>query len=334
MTGWTEEGLIRSWRALAKQDGDEKARYVHLTKIGDISVEAGCHFPLGQEGLVFCFPRAQSIDTARLPEGKGFDVSIADQDGSHFGATSIALIRKSEGSPDIFALLAVDILRTLEIAFDDGTQDVLEAFFERLKEWQGFMSRTQRPLSPDAQLGLLGELWFLNALAQTSLENRALDCWQGPLRAAQDFRINGGAAEIKSTLKTGSFVARINSIEQLDGAASPLYLCGLRFEEKSDGVSLVSLVAELRSKFQSAGAQRGFNALLMVAGYLDEHHHLYDRAVSLKETKIFRVEGDVPRLIRTQLPSAIRSARYDLDLDAIESPSCELEDVFTAFGLD
>jgi hypothetical protein len=171
-------------------------------------------------------------------------------------------------------------------------------------------------------------------LAKTKLGAGALDCWHGPLRAAQDFRVNGGAVEVKSTIKSGAFLARINSIEQLDGAESPFYLCGLRFEEKPDGTSLAGLVAKLRTEFQAAGVQRGFDALLMVMGYIDEHDHLYDRPLALKDAKAFRVEEGMPRLTRSGVPGAIRSASYVLDLDAIESSSTGLTDMIIAFGLN
>jgi hypothetical protein len=334
MTGWTEEGLIRSWRALAKQASDENWRYVHLAKIGQVSIEAGCHFPLGREALIVCFPGKWPIDPARLPEGKGFDVTRIDTEAQFAGTTSVALVRRPEGSPDIFAVMAVDTLRALGHVSNSGVQDVLATFLERVKEWQNFMARTQRPLSSDAQIGLFGELYLLEKLAKTKLGVGALDCWHGPLRAAQDFRVNGGAVEVKSTVRSGSFLARINSIEQLDGEESPFYLCGLRFEEKPDGTSLADLVANLRMEFQAAGVQRGFDALLMVMGYIDDHDHLYDRPMILKEAKAFRVEEGMPRLTRAGVPSAIRSASYVLDLDAIENSSSGLSDMIIAFGLN
>jgi hypothetical protein len=334
MTGWTEEGLVRSWRALGKQASDEDWRFLHLAQIGKVSIEAGCHFPLGREALIVCFPSVRPIDTARLPEGKGFDIIRIDAGALFIGKTSVALVRKPEGSPDIFAVMAVDTLRALDQAVDLGAEDAMETFLERVKEWQNFMAKTQRPLSPDAQVGLLGELYFLKLLTKTKLGVAALDCWHGPLRAAQDFYINGGAVEVKSTVRSGSFLARINSIEQLDTDASPLYLCGLRFEEKPDGASLSNLVSELRAKFLAAGVLRGFDALLLVMGYLDDHDHLYDRPHILKEVMGFRVEAEAPRLTRAQIPSAIRSATYVLDLDAIDGPSAQLSDLLTAFGLN
>lgn len=334
MTGWTEEGLIRSWRALAKQASDENWRFVHLAKIGQVSIEAGCHFPLGREALIVCFPGKCPIDPARLPEGKGFDVSRIDTEAPFAGKTAVALVRRPEGSPDIFAVMAVDTLRALGQASGSGVQDALGTFLERVKEWQNFMAKTQRPLSSDAQIGLFGELYFLEKLAKTKLGAGALDCWHGPLRAAQDFRVNGGAVEVKSTVRSGAFLARINSIEQLDGDLSPFYLCGLRFEEKPDGTSLAGLVAKLRTEFQAAGVQRGFDALLMVMGYSDDHDHLYDRPLALKDAKAFRVEEGMPRLTRACVPSAIRSASYVLDLDAIESSSTGLSGMIIAFGLN
>lgn len=334
MKGWTEDGLARAWRALARQESGEDWRFVHLTGMGAVSVEAGCHFPLGREALIVSFPGSWPVNPARLPEGKGFDVSRIEGPKMFAGMTAIALVRRPEGSPDIFAIMVVDILRTLEVTADNASRGVMEAFLERVREWQTFMARTHRPLSADAQIGLLGELWMLKLLTNTSLGAGALDCWHGPLRAAQDFHVRGGAIEVKSTVRTGSFLARINSIEQLDGDRAPILLCAFRFEENTDGISLVGLVSELRERFKLAGMQRGFEALLMVMGYLDEHAALYGRTLTLKEARALRVEGDVPRLTRAALPAAIRSAAYVLDLDALEVPSIGLPELINEFGLD
>ena len=334
MTGWTEEGLERAWRALARQEASEDWRFVHLTGMGDVSVEAGCHFPLGREALIVSFPGSWSVNPARLPEGKGFDVAFIEGQTVVAGKTAIALVRRPEGSPDIFAIMVIDVLRTLEAAAGTPDRDVIESFLERVREWQAFMARTHRPLSPDAQIGLLGELWMLKLLSDTSLGAGALDCWQGPLRAAQDFHVRGGAIEVKSTVRTASFLARINSIEQLDGTRDPIFLCGLRFEENTDGFSLVDFVSELRERFKHAGVQRGFEALLMVMGYLDEHAPLYGRTLTLKDARGFHSEGDVPRLTRTALPVAIRSAAYVLDLDALEVAYIGITELINEFGLD
>lgn len=334
MSGWTEEGLTRAWRALARQEAAEDWRFVHLTAMGAVSVEAGCHFPLGREALIVSFPGSSPVDSARLPEGKGFDVTRIEGQTVFAGKTAIALVRRPEGSPDIFAIMVVDVLRTLEPAAANGRKDAMAAFLERVREWQAFMARTHRPLSPDAQIGLFGELWMLRLLADTSLGVGALNCWQGPLRAAQDFHIRAGAIEVKSTVRTGSFLARINSIEQLDGDREPLFLCAFRFEESMDGMSLVDLVSELREKFGLSGVQRAFEALLMVMGYLDEHAAVYGRTLILKDAKAIPAQGDMPRLTRTALPAAIRSATYVLDIDALEVPSVGLQEMIIAFGLE
>lgn len=334
MTGWTEEGLARAWRALARQAAAEDWRFVHLTEMGALSVEAGCHFPLGREALIVSFPGSWPVNPARLPEGRGFDVSSIEGQLVFAGKTAIALVRQPEGSPDIFAVMVVDVLRALESAAESASRDVMDTFLERVREWQAFMARTHRPLSSDAQIGLFGELWLLKLLADTSLGVGALDCWQGPLRAAQDFHIRGGAIEVKSTVRTGNFLARINSIEQLDSDRAPVFLCAFCFEENTDGGSLAGLVSELRERFELAGVQRGFEALLMVMGYLDEHAALYGRTLTLKDARVIRAEGDMPRLTRAALPAAIRSAAYVLDLDSLEVPTIGLPELINEFGLD
>lgn len=334
MTGWTEDGLVRAWRALARQEAGEDWRFVHLVGLGDVSVEAGCHFPMGREALIVSFPGSWPVDPARLPEGKGFDVIGIEGQVAFAGRTAIALVRRPEGSPDIFAVMVVDVVRSLETAVSAAYRDVMFAFLERVREWQTFMARTHRPLSLDAQVGLMGELCMLQLLMDSPLGTGALDCWQGPLRAAQDFHVRGGAVEVKSTVRTGTFLARINSIEQLDGDRSPIFLCGFRFEEHTDGTSLAELVNALRQRFVEAGINRAFEALLLVLGYLEEHAPIYGRILLIKEARVFLSEGDMPRLTRAALPAAVRSAAYVLDLDALEVPSMELPDLLKAFGLN
>ena len=333
MTGWNEEGLVNAWRALARPLAGEEWRFVHLTKMNEVSIEAGCHFPAGREALIVSFPDSWLVKPAHLPEGKGFDVTRIDGQAAFSGRIAVSLVRRPEGSPEIFAIMAVDVLRILESAAIATNRDLLKTFLARVKEWQTFMARTQRPLTSDAQLGLFGELWVLRMLTESSLGAAALDCWKGPLRTAQDFHVSGGAIEVKSTIRTGAFLARINSIEQLDSDRSPLFLSALRFEENPEGLSLVGLVDTLRVYFKEAGAHRGFEALLMVMGYLDEHTSHYERPLVLKDAKAFLADDDdMPRLTRAAVPAAVRSAAYILDIDALEVPSINIPSLLQKFG--
>ena len=121
MTGWTEDGIARAWRALARQEGAEDWRFVHLTDMGAVSVEAGCHFPLGREALIVSFPVSWPVNPARLPEGKGFDVSCIEGQSVYTGKTAIALVRRPEGSPDIFAIIIFNCLSDAASIFDAPT---------------------------------------------------------------------------------------------------------------------------------------------------------------------------------------------------------------------
>jgi hypothetical protein len=283
--------------------------------------------------LIVAFPKAWPINSARLPEGMGFDVVLISDQEAFAGRTAIALVRRAEGSPDIFTTMVVDVLRALERASTGNARAVVDAFLDRVGEWQSFMARRHRPMSPDAQVGLMGELWMLNRLLDSRLGLDALNCWQGPLHAAQDFHVRGGAMEVKSTAGGGSFLARINSIEQLDTDRAPLFLCALRFEEREDGLSLVDAIARLRGRLVEAGHRRAFDALLMIVGYLDEHAQHYGRVLALKEAEAFLVDADMPRLTRSGIPAVVRSAAYVLDLDAVDVPALELTDVMNTFEL-
>jgi hypothetical protein len=333
MLGWTEEGLAKSWRALASQEWNEDWRFVHLTSIAEVSIEAGCHFPAGREALIVAFPKAWPINSARLPEGAGFDVVLVRDKAAFTGRTAIALVRRAEGAPDIFAAMVVNVLRALENVATGGAQAVVDAFIDRVGEWQAFMARRHRPMTLEAQVGLLGELWMLNRLLDSNLGQEALNCWQGPMHAAQDFHVRGGALEVKSTAGGGAFLARINSIEQLDTNRLPFFLCALRFEEGDTGQSLVDVVSRLRERLMESGHRRTFDALLLIVGYLDEHAQHYGRVLVMKELRAFHVANDMPRLLRSAIPAAIRSAAYVLDLDALNMPALSLSDVFNTFEL-
>lgn len=333
MSGWTEEGLLRSWRALGQQEASEEWRFVHLASVHRLSFEAGCNFPGSKEALVVSFDGNKSFDSSRLPQGRGFDVVRIENQAAFSDRTAIGLVRSTDGSPDIFLLMVIDVIRSIESAAASSRADLLDEFLLRVREWQDFMSRKHRLLSPDAQVGLLGELYVLETLLDSRLGSRSVECWQGPLKAAQDFHIGTGSVEVKSTTSESGFTARINSIEQLDSDRSPSFLCAIRFREAADGSSLSETVVRLRERLATSGSARMFDALLLVMGYMDEHALSYSRRFVPSEVRAFPLDGNLPRLSRSILPAAIRSANYTLDLDAVQTSFVTCDQILEAFGL-
>jgi len=139
---------------------------------------------------------------------------------------------------------------------------------------------------------------------------------------------------VKSSLTGRTFLARINSIEQLDADRTPLFLAALRFDVVDDGTDLVGMVAHLRELMAEAGLSRVFEALLLLSGYEDDHAEHYRRKLGLLDARAFRVGPDFPCLRRQAIPQQVRKAVYTLDVDALEQPALSLDDALSEFGID
>lgn len=314
MTGWTDEGLLATWRALAKADGSIW-RLMPLARIGAIGIDAGRRFPGSHEGLIVSFRAGAGVTGQGMPEGNGFDTAFMDPHPLSRDHRAIALIRRDEGSEDIFAVICVDLLRCVESAGSGSNPaEIVDILLDRMQDWQNFLAR-RRKLSAEVQVGLMGELVTLETILDRGMTPAAaLRSWCGPMRAAQDFHVGPGSIEVKSTAAKTGFTAKINSVEQLDGDRQPQFLRALRFEPVNGGDTLVCAVERLRLRFAEAGLGKNFEGLLLCAGYLDEHAPHYLRGLRLCETRALRVDMDFPRLRRADLPRAVRSASYMIDI--------------------
>ncbi len=319
MTSWTETALERVWRALANEDEDAWRLHT-LQEFSNLLLLAGRSFPGNREAILIKLPSVDVPADMVLPVSNGFEVVEVEENAVPSGYSSFALVRSSEGEVDMFKMMAIDALRHTESKSSLEPSRVLHAFMMRVKDWQAFMNADRKKtLSQKAQVGLLGELIVLEFLSARFGIKSALNMWQGPFNAAQDFHFYDGAIEVKSTAASSGFCARINSIDQLDTTRSPLYLCALRFCEQEGGESLVDVVSRLRNEARFANVSWQLESLLFASRYYDEHAVSYGRTLSLTDDRCYLVDEFFPHLQRATMPVEIVKSVYDIDLETLQS---------------
>ncbi|HJX85706.1 MAG TPA: PD-(D/E)XK motif protein, partial [Candidatus Angelobacter sp.] len=203
----------------------------------------------------------------------------------------------------------------------------LQAIEQRLESWKVLLKSISL-LSPERQLGLLGELWTLRRLISANGSN-AVHMWTGPIKEAHDFRFGVYELEVKST-RNQRRIHTISTLEQL--TVSPdrqLYVLSIQFSPSTGEatLSLKSLVSDIRILLDSDPAQlRKFNTLLENGcGYLDSHADHYDLRFQLRTTPhLIFVDEAFPRIQRAHiretlgaLENRVLDARYDLDLEGL-----------------
>ncbi|MBB5271293.1 hypothetical protein HNQ70_001303 [Quisquiliibacterium transsilvanicum] len=253
------------------------------------------------------------------------------------GQLWLALTRRHTGSAELFAAMASDVVGALDDWASTGATEakLLRVFVGRVGAWQEFMRKGSLVLAPEAEIGLIGELTLLRALIDAGmLPSSAVESWVGPLDGAQDFELGTGALEVKATLATVGFPARIGSLEQLDDSLrQPLFLAGVRLRQTGTGRSLPDLVAAIREAVKDdAEAVRLLSERLLRVGYFDAHVDHYARRFTLAETRVFEVREGFPRLTPGRVPAGISRATYELDLDKISGDNVAAVDVFKKLG--
>ena len=337
MAGMTDFNLDIAWKALSSQPDSVKWAMIPVMQPSSFTAHAARKFPGDLEALIVEFPGSSISDSRRLPEGGGFEVVRPHTPATPSSTSAIALVRHPAGALEMFKVMVTDILTLLNRSRSLPANALVNRFLERVVAWQVFMQPPSNgPLSIEAQTGLFGELLFLDQLLDRNIPSKlAVEAWDGPMCGAQDFRINGSGVEVKSSTAAEGFIAKIQSLEQLDdGEASPLFLVAFRLETSADSRKLPDLVGSLRQRLDADGSRVMFDRKLMAVGYHEDHVASYSRGLTLIETQIYKVGLEFPRLTRGNIAPAIRRANYEIDIGGLDAPLVDEAGLFQGIGLE
>ena len=328
--------FLMAWSSLTSADAEPGWQAIALPSAGALQLRAGRRSPDNAEAVLVRFPSAKLAAADKLPEGQGFAVERTDPDDS--GKLWLALTRKSAGSPELFASMACDVVGALDDAVAAGSDEskLLRVFIGRVGAWQEFMRKGSQALSPEAEIGLIGELTLLRAIIEAGVAPAtAIESWVGPLDGTQDFEIGTGALEVKATLSVAGFPARIGSLEQLDDSTrQPLFVAGVRLRQTDGAQSLPGFIDSMRDTIKDdAESHRLLSERLLTAGYIDSHANRYPRKFEQVGMRVIEVAGSFPRMTLGTVPVGIMEAMYVIDLDKSSGDNIEIEDALKKLGV-
>ncbi|HEY9233823.1 MAG TPA: PD-(D/E)XK motif protein [Phenylobacterium sp.] len=326
-----------AWRALRSEGreggGESGWRTIVVHEAGNSRVLAAVRHPALEEAILVAFPSLAPGQGEELPRGSGFEVGRVSKLEKGAGAC-LALSRASAASLELFEAMAADVTALMWRHRTMSEARLLQVFLGRIRSWQAFMSRPPPGvLSPEAELGLIGELACMRALFEAGVPpDEVIGGWDGPLDGLHDFHLGHAAIEVKATLSGAGFPATISSLDQLDTAiVSPLFLAAFRFVQSEAGKTLPQWVEEIRA--MAGTARQHLDMRLLRGGFVDADAGKYTRRLAEAGARIMAVDETLPRLARSEVPPAIRAARYELDLDLLSAPPLSIRDALDLVGM-
>ena len=186
---------------------------------------------------------------------------------------------------------------------------------DRYLLWKRLFVNARRELLSESQiLGLIGELLFLKDYVVQHYGLRdGLYSWSGPESTHKDFSCGNDWYEVKTTTNN---TVKISSLEQLDSeSAGTLVIYSMeKMSPQYNGIKLNELVAKVKGLLQQeAELYDAFVDLLANLGYSirDEYdNYVYQK----RELSFYTVDGDFPRIARSDVSPAIVKGTYDLDI--------------------
>ena len=257
---------------------------------------------------------------------KGFIMNITEPTVKHDGYAACILQASSVDQNEVFSIVAKDILNSLEK--EKSEERYVEILKERIEKWRDFFKEIhEKKLSNNVLIGLMGELKFLNELLEHEIYS-ALDWWNGPIKAAQDFQDDRVAVEIKATSNLKLDNVYISNEVQLDSNdREKLFLIAYRLErDDASGKSLPEMI-EIISKKLSETQRNIFRAKLLCLGYDEENSESYSERFVVKESKCYDIKANFPCLTRKNIPLSVHDIKYKLELSHCEQFKIDLEDV-------
>lgn len=231
---------------------------------------------------------------------------------------------------DLFLSLCKTLLMSLLPVKESET--AVSIALANIKRWKAFLAgKKRRLMSAEEVRGLFAELNFLQQLYNNFLDKAsALSAWCGADRVQQDFIFLDTAVEVKSLSGRERNVIKISSEDQLESLCSQLFLTAYRIAEAPDtskGRSLNMLVNDIFSDLGEEKLIEAFDEKLVSYGYVELCEYEISKFVVLDQYS-YRVCGDFPKLVRSELPEGLRNVSYEIELEKLVTFKCPVSTIW------
>ena len=218
------------------------------------------------------------------------------------------------GSADAFAALGRELDEQLTIR----QGEVLTVISDVLERWRRFWLEAASPgvLDAAAEVGLIGELWFLLRWLETAASVRH---WTGPLGDRHDFVATSVSVEVKAARVRGGElpthpIAHLDQLADAVDGSLMLFSLGMARDAAGD-TTLAGLVAEAETRYMGTPHLQAWRERVHGAGWRPPHAEMYSSRFRVVSQQLYRVDDRFPRLIRTsfngqQPPAGVSEVRY------------------------
>jgi hypothetical protein len=270
------------------------------------------------EGLFLIGPSLGNCDClAKMYEN--LSISKIDHGGDE-------MLRIGTADPSYFEPILPLLCEIADVTQLDGVP-FATAIKETLEQWSSMLAKS-KVLTPEAERGLLGELWALDRLVSIA-GPMGLDSWQGPSGELHDFALGNRLLEVKTTLNR-SRIHRISDLRQLSpSAGAQLYLLSLQIRQDGDPASttLPQAIDTISTRLQCDPERAGrFRNLLASTGYDEGLRELYTTRYRLRtKPALIAVADGVPAITTPALEAMmgaesvarILDLQYSINLDGL-----------------
>lgn len=263
------------------------------------------------------------VDSEELPKPlpKALNFKIYENNGS------LRLI-VSCSSVELFRSFYDFIREVLELVHA-GSHSPKNAVDEAWSKWGQLIER-ESSLSREKQIGLIGELWLLERLANLHGWDFALDSWHKVSVSEHDFCLRSSDIEVKTTTSENRS-HMIGSLTQLQPShGRELFLLSIQITTASmmarESFSLASKVRLIEELLKNSLENRNkFRYRLEQVGWQESHMNFYDATYLIRsKSRFVKVDENCPRIIEMSLGgmsdemrARIRAVSYRIDVTGL-----------------
>lgn len=258
-----------------------------------------------------------TMEPALIKSSKALEITKNQRPKDKKWATQICSVDGK--NQDIFARLCLDLIESSQKVSSE--HEGLSLVTRRFLAWQRLFASMHSGLPNHVLKGLVGELSFaVEVLSRHYSWDEIMTAWQGPDGADRDYVFLDNWFEIKS-VATGKDKVSISSLNQLE-TDDVGYLVKFDVDESSatdpNAISVSNMINNMRGILSAfPNAYQLFEQKLITIGYIDRSE--YDSIFFVHKDPIYYyVDALFPRLVPSNVPAEIVTAKYDLSLVGID----------------